>query len=349
MSKRNVNLFAYLASLIILTIMTSFAFAEQGASNPSKQVSQAEQFDINQVLENTEFKTLMETFTVPLIYEDHSIVPNIEEPIEINEEVEAEIPVVEEEPIKLYSVTSHYLNVRDGGSANDSIIKVVKMGTQFEIINTLDNGWVELADGGFVNSKYLQEVEIVNGSETIEVTQSIKKEKKEVTVLSTGKDYNGYYEEVTDSKNIVNPIKEGLTTKSNLTVEEIEKLLEGTDMHGVGIAEAILDVEDIHDINALVTLAIARLESGNGSSKIAREKNNLFGLNAIDGDAFKNAFSYDEPADSVYAFGEILKSKYIDKGYDTLAKINKKYSTSSEWQTKVSNIIKKDFKLSVEI
>jgi len=131
-----------------------------------------------------------------------------------------------------------------------------------------------------------------------------------------------------------------ITTKSNLTEKDIHILVTGTDLEG--IERSIVDVENKYRINGFFILAVARLESGNGSSDIAHDKNNLFGLNAVDDDPYASAFRYKTKSDSVYAFGKIIRERYINKGNTTISKINHIYCTNPEWSDMLLEIIKED-------
>lgn len=51
--------------------------------------------------------------------------------------------------------------------------------------------------------------------------------------------------------------------------------------------------EELHGTNALYLLAHAIHESNWGKSKIARDKNNLFGIGANDGNPYQDAWTYE--------------------------------------------------------
>lgn len=250
------------------------------------------------------------------------------------------VPTVKkQENEKMYrQVTSYYLNVRKEPNPYSSIIDVLVKDYVVEITYIESNGWLRLKDGGFVNGKYTR---VVEGEEAAKLIfqQSQKPKPKPV--------FNDPV--VTPKKNISyrqskpnGPIQAGVTIPSNVSVQQLQKLLDGTELEG--IEHALKEVEDKFGINALFTLAVAKLESGHGTSALARNKNNLFGLNAVDGNAYGKGFSYPSKAASVLDFGQRIKKYYVNKGLDDLHSINRKYSSSPTWASKVSAIMYSDMR-----
>ena len=82
-----------------------------------------------------------------------------------------------------------------------------------------------------------------------------------------------------------------------------------------GTSEYYLNAEKLYGANALSIFSLARHESGNGRSDIAVNKNNLFGHNAIDGNAYNNATGYLDARRSIYEHGY----GYINYGYARVA------------------------------
>jgi len=110
-----------------------------------------------------------------------------------------------------------------------------------------------------------------------------------------------------------------------------------------GIEGALIEAQDIYNVNAILMLSIIRLESGNGKSNLARNQNNLGGITAPRNSvtAFR---SFDSKRDCVIYMAKLLGEQYLNEtgrffnGY-TLLDINKKYSASTAWSTKVSEIM----------
>lgn len=232
-----------------------------------------------------------------------------------------------------YEVTSHYLNVRANNNARSKILNVVKNGDILEVLEKANNDWLKLKNGGYVHSKY---------AELISESWEQPKKSAKVAVLSAG--------HITVKENIIRvatPSKPTTTVKSDsrLTEEQIAQIFEGTLLADQDLEKTILEIEQEYGINAYFTIAVMKLESGHGKSKIARDKNNLFGLNAIDGDAYNKAFSFETKGDSVEKFGQLISDNYIDKGYTSVEKVASKYCKANpKWSTLVMNIMKKDYK-----
>lgn len=73
--------------------------------------------------------------------------------------------------------------------------------------------------------------------------------------------------------------------------------------------------EKIYGANALSVLSLSRNESANGTSKIAIDKNNIFGHNAVDGAAHSSSTGYLDIRSSIYSHGY----GYINYGYAEVA------------------------------
>lgn len=254
-------------------------------------------------------------------------------------------------PSEYYEVTAYFLNVRADSNADSNILKTIEQGTRLEIVNQFDNGWLELKDGGFINGRYAVQLQHEGESSRSEVEilsiHTYDHEQQEV--------HNEILKEVhkADDSEAVQQIAayepneptSDVESSSGLTKEHIEKLFEGSALADNGLEEAILDIEEMYGINAYFTIAVMKLESGHGKSQLAKKKNNLFGLNAIDGDKYNKAFSFKTKGDSVQKFGQLLADHYVGKGLTTIEKVAKKYCpTDSKWASMVKSIMKSDYK-----
>jgi hypothetical protein len=127
-------------------------------------------------------------------------------------------------------------------------------------------------------------------------------------------------------------VSEDITQKSNLVPDMIETLLP-EDLKGLG--QAFCDGEEKHNINALFVLAIVRLESGNGTSYLAQNKNNLGGIKGS-GDAYRAFASKEECI--AYMF-DLLDRLYISKGRDTIDEIGRVYCATGGWIPQVKSLM----------
>jgi hypothetical protein len=78
----------------------------------------------------------------------------------------------------------------------------------------------------------------------------------------------------------------------------------------IGLGTAVKAAEKKHGINGLLILGIAMHESKFGMSKIAQDKNNLFGLNAHDGQEYL-AIKFNNVEESI----DELANEYLNKNY----------------------------------
>ncbi|SFD83806.1 SH3 domain-containing protein [Paenibacillus catalpae] len=257
-------------------------------------------------------------------------------------------PSVQAPPVHTYEVTAYYLNVREQPDANSNIIQVLKQGDTIKVSQTTDNGWLALADQGFVHGRY---AELVEESETPAVAAAAPAVLAKANTIAVAKAI-----EVPPNDTLkIKPHKElrsepvrpssAVESDSGLTEEHIAKLFEKTALANHGLERAILDIEEEYGINAYFTIAVMKLESGNGKSTLAKKKNNLFGLNAIDSDKYNKAFSFATKGDSVRKFGQLLAKNYVAKGFTTIDKVASKYCPANpKWAGLVMNIMKRDYK-----
>jgi uncharacterized protein YgiM (DUF1202 family) len=240
-----------------------------------------------------------------------------------------------EGPATTYEVTAYYLNVRANAYVRSKILNVVKKGTLLEVLKTTENGWLKIKDGGYVFGLYAQPVslnekqtDLSNQTAVIDQTTSAEIE------ISGGGEESGNPDKPTSA----------VGTESGLSKEDIALIFAGTALEGHGLEDTILEVEKKYGINAFFTIAVMKLESGNGSSRIAKSKNNLFGLNATSGDKGNKAYSFETKGDSIIKFGQLLSQSYVGKGFTTVEKIGTKYCpANSKWSGLVKNIMKMDY------
>jgi len=111
-----------------------------------------------------------------------------------------------------------------------------------------------------------------------------------------------------------------------------------------GIEQTLLELQEQYNINALLILAIIRLESGNGKSNIAQTRNNLGGF--IGWERSVRVFkSFDSREECLIYMANLLSEHYLTDGgrfYSgyTLSAISKRYSEEPEnWTDLVAPLI----------
>ena len=113
------------------------------------------------------------------------------------------------------------------------------------------------------------------------------------------------------------------------TTEEYDALLKGSCLEGYGYCFRRIETE--YGVNGLFALSVATLESGLGRSKLAKNKNNFYGIRSRDGWA-----KFDTIEEGILYFGKLMNKKiYYGK---TIAQIAPTYC-NVEWGLKMSSFI----------
>lgn len=145
---------------------------------------------------------------------------------------------------------------------------------------------------------------------------------------------NQIEEEILEIEEEIPPITyntNNIAHKSGYTAEQFDAIINKvfTDMNKeitsmTTIGDSLYTIEQEYDVNGLYLLGIASLESGWGTSGLATKSNNIYGLLGRKFDSVDKCTEY---------MGSWIRSEYIDKGYDTLDKIQTKYCPNggSKW------------------
>lgn len=137
-----------------------------------------------------------------------------------------------------------------------------------------------------------------------------------------------------------------LSMPSGFTTQNLERAFSKLYPAMSGLGASFVLAEELYGVNCIVLVSIAILESGEGTSKIAKRKNNLCGLGAYDGLEYISALKFESRADSIFFLAELLSTKYVPGGkhyggsYD-LNGVNKKYASDPKWASKVEQIMGK--------
>lgn len=112
-------------------------------------------------------------------------------------------------------------------------------------------------------------------------------------------------------KNLSLTTESDLRVLSNLNAEDYELLLAGTELAGIG--EALVTAEVAYGVNGLYMLGLACEESGVGTSRYARERNNLTGWGAADSNP-DGAYYFDSKSECIMHVAERLSINYLTEG-----------------------------------
>jgi beta-N-acetylglucosaminidase len=121
------------------------------------------------------------------------------------------------------------------------------------------------------------------------------------------------------------------------------------------LAKGCYKAESDYQVNGLFLMSIAALESGWGSSTIAKEKNNFTGFNAYDKNAKSSAKTFTSVEDCILATANKLKLEYLTETEDdkstaniyeglyyngkSIFDINVKYCSQIDWSGKLVDLI----------
>ena len=145
-----------------------------------------------------------------------------------------------------------------------------------------------------------------------------------------------------------------LNKPSGLSLEQFKKVLtDSKDVNKVmeNNAEYFYYIEEQYNINGLFVAAVAIHESGWGTSKISKNKYNLFGYGAYDSNPYNGAYEFSDYSESIDLIarvfvkyylnpkgtaiygGEVASGKYYNGS--TLTGVNTKYATDKNWANAV--------------
>ena len=145
-----------------------------------------------------------------------------------------------------------------------------------------------------------------------------------------------------------------LNKPSGLSLEQFKKVLNDTkDKNKIfsNNAEYFYYIEKQYNINGIFVAAVGIHESAWGTSKIALQKNNLFGYGAYDSNPYNGAYNFSNYSESIDLISRVFVKYYINpKGTSiyggetaigtyyngaTLNGINKKYASDKNWANSV--------------
>lgn len=150
-----------------------------------------------------------------------------------------------------------------------------------------------------------------------------------------------------------------LNKPSGLSLEQFKKVLtDSKDKNKIfeNNAQYFYYIEKQYNINGLFVAAIGIHESAWGTSKIAKDKNNLFGYGAYDSNPYNGAYTFTSYSESIDLMARVLVKYYLNPAgtsiyngekavgtyYNgpTFSGVNKRYATDKNWANGVYNYMK---------
>ena len=103
-------------------------------------------------------------------------------------------------------------------------------------------------------------------------------------------------------------------TVTKATAADLDAQITNTSSKMYGSGAIFKEVEEMYGVNALSMFSLAKTESASGTSKLALEKNNLFGYGAYDSCPFDCARSYSSIKDSIIDYAKNYLGSYATAG-----------------------------------
>lgn len=139
-----------------------------------------------------------------------------------------------------------------------------------------------------------------------------------------------------------------LTEVTNYSAEDLDKVFSLLNINNSLLENkgaTFKEAEEHYHINALYLLAHSALESDWGRSKIAKDKNNFFGITAYDTTPYLSAKTFDDVDKGILGASKWIKENYIDRGRTFLGNkasgMNVEYASDPYWGEKIASVMMK--------
>ncbi|MEZ7639878.1 glucosaminidase domain-containing protein [Streptococcus sp. 27098_8_109] len=152
-----------------------------------------------------------------------------------------------------------------------------------------------------------------------------------------------------DGFNLENPfLFKELTEATNYSAEDLDKVFSLLNINNSLLENkgaTFKEAEEHYHINALYLLAHSALESDWGRSKIAKDKNNFFGITAYDTTPYLSSKTFDDVDKGILGATKWIKENYIDRGRTFLGNkasgMNVEYASDPYWGEKIASVMMK--------
>ena len=235
---------------------------------------------------------------------------------------------------KIY-VTSDELAVRAEAEEESRKITTLKKNDELKVLEITQN-WYKIS--------YQNITGWVKSECTIFINPNSSEEQKQTTAESKTK------EQLLSTLSI----NMQLNKPSGLTLEQFKKVLsDSKDKNKIfeNNAEYFYYIEKQYNINGIFVAAVGIHESGWGTSKIAMQKNNLFGYGAYDSNPYNGAYNFSNYSESIDLLARVFVKYYLNPAgtsiyggekavgsyYNgaTVKGINTKYASDKNWANAV--------------
>ena len=216
----------------------------------------------------------------------------------------------------------------------------ISKGTEIKVLKVLDTGWsyVHISyRNGYVLSEGLSNINPLKKEQDGENAKELSKEEL-VSRVSFDMD---------------------ISQPSGFSLEQFRKVLQNKSLDKNKIFENNCDyfyyAEQEYGINGIFLASLAIHESGWGTSRIALNKNNLFGFQAYDGNAYSSSKHFNSYSEGIDLVARVLIKYYLNSngtiiyGGDiadgryyttsTIKGVNKYYASDFNWANSIYRIM----------
>lgn len=234
-------------------------------------------------------------------------------------------------------VTSDRLEVMVDTSETSQKIATLTKGTELKVLE-IQNSWYRISSAGTTGYIKAENTTYINPNSKQEQENTNTSNSQNITKVDFDMDLN---------------------KPSGLTLEQFKKVLnDSKDVNKIfyNNAEYFYYIEKQYNINGIFVAAVGIHESGWGTSKIAKEKNNLFGYGAYDSNPYNGAYNFSDYSECIDLISRVFVKYYLNlKGTSiyggetaigtyyngtTLTAVNKKYATDKNWANGVYSHMK---------
>ena len=225
-------------------------------------------------------------------------------------------------------VTSDRVGVMVEPSENSQKIATLTKGTELKVLE-IQNNWYRVSGSGTTGYVKSENTTYINPNSKYEQENVSTSHSQGITKLS---------------------FDMALNKPSGLTLEQFKKVLnDSKDVNKIFYhnAEYFYYIEKQYNINGIFVAAVGIHESSWGTSKIAKEKNNLFGYGAYDSNPYNGAYNFSNYSECIDLIARVFVKYYLNpKGTSiyggetavgtyyngaTLTAVNTKYATDKNW------------------
>ncbi len=355
----------------------------QITNDENLEISNADKIDIDKIIEDNSNNNKKEEYTVEEIdleyitkYNDNATLPKgtiqvIQEGREGKQEVTKKITyengeVVSEEQINSKVTKAAISQIVEIGSGNYTSNYKVKVGDTIYVTSDRAGIMVEPSETSqkiatLMQGTKLEVIAIQNNWYEISGEGTIGYIKSEnTTYLNKNTKANESNSNITNSNEKANlNFNTSLNKPSGLSLEQFQKILtDSKDVNHIfkNNAQYFYYIEKQYNINGVFVAAVGIHESAWGTSKISKDKNNLFGYGAYDSNPYQGAYNFSNYSECIDLIARVFVKYYINpKGTNiygnqkaegtyyngaTLEGVNKRYASDKNWANSVYSYMK---------